>query len=97
MSRHSSRARRQHSNSRGRSPATRRLNQDLDTRGECLQEEIQLLIDDKKFAVCDAKEFKTLLEILEADTLCDAQETAFAWIKLLYIMNTKGWAVAAKY
>ena len=69
----------------------------MDTWAERLQEEVNTLIEERKFSSRDAKEVKTIGEILEADTLREAQEISFQRLKLLYIANTKGWSVAQKY
>ena len=55
------------------------------------------LIKDQKFTSRNTKEVKLITEVLEADTLREAQEAAYQQLKLLYIANTKGWAVAAHY
>ena len=64
---------------------------------ERLQEEVNTLIEERKFSSRDGKEVKVINEILEADNLREAQEAAYQRLKLLYIANTKGWNVAAKF
>ena len=76
-SRHLSKQQRNCSSSRGRLPTSKRAAQELDTWAERLQEEVNTLIEEWKFSSRDAKEIKTIGEILEADTLREAQEICF--------------------
>ena len=58
---------------------------------EHLSEVISNLIEERKFSGRDAKEARTLINILEAHNWRAATTEAFNHLKILYIANTKGW------